>query len=525
MSTNTLSMRRFEPNELAIDIALPVLAIECEATPPIENSLDAYEEAVLKLVALGLSTRGIANSLYSTESLIDDILSRLEAKKYTMRKKGQPWIITDDGHEFINGTLDERKSNESQYGFMFVNALKKEILPYFHVGDIGKIPLVQGANQSMRLTAEGGESLTFIPVEIKRARLNSAYKAFNYISENHEKFENGEISHEEEIDLFPNLSSFDEEAEETIESASTEQTEKHALRKNMFIRALQRKQINAYLYMRIILDPNYPGGYRVQSPFDLGDADKNYFLEQVQWIERSESAHINGEQFSAFLTREIRKISPSFAPSAKDYSVFLVEKMPQLNISKVSFSRVYDKMKQIYSMMQQSGISLIQKENIVSSVSRYVLEAIQNHYFHAIDKHTLWQIQIKASDESDYLDFDYYKEQLCTYCGMNPAEIGWLKKSPFIAITKRLSYTYGNSSIEKFINMLLIEYYLGDIRIHRYLTTIDINQTYQTMDRLNQIRRKVSHDTDNPFTSEDYEYYMSKVFSIVNDLLNTLQED
>jgi hypothetical protein len=35
-----LNMKKFEPNDKAINIALPVLAVECEATPPIKNYLD-----------------------------------------------------------------------------------------------------------------------------------------------------------------------------------------------------------------------------------------------------------------------------------------------------------------------------------------------------------------------------------------------------------------------------------------------------------------------------------------------------
>ena len=56
-------MRRFEPNDKAIEIALPVLAVECEATPPIDNYLDAYEETVLKLVKMNLSANGISKTM------------------------------------------------------------------------------------------------------------------------------------------------------------------------------------------------------------------------------------------------------------------------------------------------------------------------------------------------------------------------------------------------------------------------------------------------------------------------------
>lgn len=41
MSIEILTLGRFEPNDKAVNVALPVFAFECEATPPIENYLDA----------------------------------------------------------------------------------------------------------------------------------------------------------------------------------------------------------------------------------------------------------------------------------------------------------------------------------------------------------------------------------------------------------------------------------------------------------------------------------------------------
>ena len=129
MSVDILNMTQYEANSQAIDVALPVLAIECEATPPLENYLDAYEEAVLKLVSLGLSTNGISKTLNAAESLIDEILAQLEIKNYAKREIGKPWKLTEDGEKYLDGTIKERASSESQYGFMFINAIKKEILP------------------------------------------------------------------------------------------------------------------------------------------------------------------------------------------------------------------------------------------------------------------------------------------------------------------------------------------------------------------------------------------------------------
>ena len=77
MNIDILNMRRFSSDEKAIDVALAVMAIECEATPPLENHLDAYEETVLKLVSIGLSTHGIARTMNASESLIEEILAHL----------------------------------------------------------------------------------------------------------------------------------------------------------------------------------------------------------------------------------------------------------------------------------------------------------------------------------------------------------------------------------------------------------------------------------------------------------------
>ena len=79
---------------------------------------------------------------------------------------------------------------------------------------------------------------------------------------------------------------------------------------------------------------------------------------------------------------------------------------------------------------------------------------------------------------------------------------------------------YGNSIMEKFINMLVIEYHLNEAQLHRFLIQENISQKYSLIDKLNRIRRKVSHDTDDRFSNEDYEFYMANVFGLVNGLLD-----
>ena len=73
--------------------------------------------------------------------------------------------------------------------------------------------------------------------------------------------------------------------------------------------------------------------------------------------------------------------------------------------------------------------------------------------------------------------------------------------------------------------MLVIEYYLSDEKMHKFLFQQNIDQKYRLIDKLNRVRRKVSHDTDDRFTKEDYDLYMANVFDLINRLLEAYRED
>ena len=333
VNVEILNMKKFEPNDKAINIALPVLAVECEATPPIKNYLDAYEDTVLKLISIGLSTRGIAVTLNATESLIEEILDRLDQKNYAVKETGKPWKLTEDGLKYLNDEIDERESDNSEFGYMFVNAIKKEVLPYFYQGDINQISLYRGAKLPDKLTINGDEIKTFEEFKIKQIRLKEAYKKYFKNIDTSQQYDDGDITLEEAIDLFEGLDSFDEEDyEEPIEYA--EKKEQHLLSKNMFIRALNCPVKHVYLTMRLIIDPLYPGGYRVESPFDFNGIDNSYFLRQIQWFAATGTTYIGDEELNSYLSREIRKVSPTFKNTDKDFSVFLLEKIPLLKINK-----------------------------------------------------------------------------------------------------------------------------------------------------------------------------------------------
>lgn len=523
MNIDILNMRRFEANAHAIDVALPVLAVECEATPPLENYLDAYEEAVLRLVALGLSTHGIANTLHATESLIEEILSHLEEKQYAYREIGKPWKLTADGEKYQNGEVGERASKESQYGYMFVNAIKKEVLPFFYQGDVGQISLFHGKPLPLKLTLGGDEEETFSPIQIKQTKLKKAYKAYFRNQKTIAGFDEDEIAREEAEDLFSNVEVFDEEFEDEPEASAGHQTGE--LSGNMFIRALNKEPKKLYLRMRMVIDPQAPGGYRGESPFPLNGLDDRFFLRQIQWLEQSGSAYLADKALSDFLQKEIHKISPSLKPAEEDFSVFLLKRMPLLKSCRTKVPYVYDDLERIYYSLMPNHSSLVDRENIVSHLSRCVLEGLFNAYFRAIGSSKLYEIQQKAFGDLGTCGYVNCKKRICRTAGLQEDTLQGVKFKYLESILGRLTNTYGHSIREKLINMLVLEYYLGDAQIHRFFSQTDLNQTYRLIDTLSDLRNKVSHDTNKRLSDRDYDFYMANVFVLANYLLEGLRED
>lgn len=523
MSIEILTLGRFEPNDKAVNVALPVLAFECEATPPIENYLDAYEETVLKLVSIGLSSHGIAGTMNATESLIEEILDNLEQKKYVEKEIGRPWKVTDDGNKYLSGEIGERESDNSQFGYMFVNAIKKDVLPFFYQGDINQIALFRGNALPAKLTVCGDEEKTFEPFTPKRVKLKEAYRRYFKNADTSKQYDDGDITLDEAIDLFEGLDSFDEEEDEptTLEDATAES--KSALRDNMFIRALNCPPKRIYLTMRIIIDPQVPGGYRVESPFDFNGIDSTYFLRQIQWLAATDTTFLGNELVDTFLNREIKKMSPFYKTEEKDYSVFVLEKMPLLKVYKDRFTTIYDDMGRIYSLMQRQH-SLLEKENIVNNISRSVVESLFNNFFRGIKKETLIYISDTAKSDLDYYGCKSLVQQLAQRTGLNAYNISWGHKYASLAIG-RMSTTKGNSIVEKFINVIVLNYYLGTAETKRFLSKSNAQRMYDLADKLNQIRRKVSHDTDERFEPRDYDFYMANVFELINGLLEAYKED
>lgn len=522
MNIDILNMGKFALNEKAINIALPVIAIECEATPPLENYLDAYEETVLKLVSLGLSTHGIAVTLNATESLIEEILAHLEIKEYAAKEIGKPWKLTDDGEKYLKGSISERESKNSQFGYMFINAIKKDVLPFFYQGDINQISLFRGERLPAKFTISGDEAKTFEEITVKRSKLRDAYKSYIKNADTSKQYDEGEINLDEAVDLFEDLDAFDEE-EDVTTLESVESAEQKELQSNMFIRALNCPHKRIYLRMRIIIDPQYPGGYRAESPFDFNGIDNIYFLRQVQWLAATGTTFIGEEELNSYLTREIRKISPSYKSTDKDFSVFVLEKIPLLKTYKSKFPMVYEDMSRIYSLMQRQD-SLLEKENIVNNISRSVVESLFNAFFRGLKQDTLYTVSSNAKSDLDYYGCKSFIQQLTQKTEMDSYKIMWSHKYVSGALG-RLGRTNGNSIVEKYINVIAVDYYIGTKESRKLLSNKKIQRLYELADQLNQIRRKVSHDTDERFESRDYDFYMVNVFELINGLLEAFREE
>ena len=521
VSIDILSMVRYPENKQAIDIALPVLAIECEAAPLAQNHLDSYEEAVLKFISIGLSHKGISKTLNATESLIEEVLAQLEFKNFIIKEKGCPWRLTENGEKYIDGSLEEQVSSDPQYGYMFINIIKKEVLPFFYHGDVGQISLFKGNTLPLKMTVEGDEKKTFVSIPIKQTLLQKAYKAFYHSLDIAKRLENGDISKEEaEVDVFSDLESLDEDITEENEYVLENKIED--LNDKMFIRALKKDPQKLYLHMRIIIDSSYPGGYRAESPFKLEGIDNSFFLRQIQWLEQSESTYLEKEKFQEALNKEIHKLP--LADKTLNFPMFISQKIPLLNKYRSLFPYIYDDMERIYDQMRRK-INLLEKEHIVHDLANKVVERLFNAYFKLINARFLYEIRQKAFDELNIYGYVEYTKYICKNANLPANMLLDNTEGYFQTVLRRLPRTYGNSIWEKFINMLVVEYHLGNINIKRFINQPNIREKYELIKRLNDIRCKVSHDTEDRFSNDDYDFYITNVFGLISSLLKSFRED
>lgn len=89
MSADVLvfSEGRDDEQRQSYNVLLPVYAVECEARPPMETELDAYEEAVLKFLNIDLPPASIRNAINVTPGMLDTIFAQLAQSGYAERKR------------------------------------------------------------------------------------------------------------------------------------------------------------------------------------------------------------------------------------------------------------------------------------------------------------------------------------------------------------------------------------------------------------------------------------------------------
>lgn len=220
---------------------------------------------------------------------------------------------------------------------------------------------------------------------------------------------------------------------------------------------------------------------------------------------------------------EIAKIAPSYKISEKNYDVFVLEKLPLLKIYKDKFSTVYADLRKIYSLMS-SQHSLIDKESIVNSLARNVVESVFNAFFREVKREDLNKISAWAKIDLDDYGQNAFIKRLLQKTGLDPQTIHWSANYMSSAFA-RLNTTKGNSIVEKFINLAAVNYYLPTPETRRFFGSDNIQRLYELTDKLNKIRLKVSHDTDTRFESEDYEFYTDNVFKLINGVLDAFKEN
>ena len=123
----------------------------------------------------------------------------------------------------------------------------------------------------------------------------------------------------------------------------------------------------------------------------------------------------------------------------------------------------------------------------------------------------------------EYLGVDGFFNQITKGTKIDPVQLKFNQKY-LSTVIYRLPKTRGNSIVEKFVNVMVLNYYFGTEQAKFLLSDDLAGEMYDLVDRLNRIRRKVSHDTEEKFTVKDYDDYTREVFSLINYLLSAFKE-
>jgi hypothetical protein len=525
VTIEVVKLRNFSSNKNAVDVAFPVFAIECEVRPPIDNELDAYETAALKLVSIGLSAKGIADALNVTLSLAEQFLSNLSAKKYIVKKFGSPWKITDDGDKYLNGIIEERLSDSSKFGYMFVSAIRKDVLQYFYEGDIGKITRSYGDVVKNKITLHNEEAVFESGGSVKGWKLESAYKRYLLNRKLDDGRKNSRMPIREAQADYSALESVDEVDYDELEAGETF-TETASLTggiggNKVLVRRLKREPVKLYLQMRIVFSPELPGGFTVESPLDLSGIDNEFFLRQVQWMRDYGEVFFKEEKLSEFLEREALKLGKLVPDGKKDKSVFILERLPLLAAEKNKYREIYSRVGEIHELMC-FNITSIMRGTVINSYHTGLLEALFCCLFNTIQGK---DYKYMLADIKEH----YVIKLIIQKTGLTPDDLfgdGIFKD----AISRLKHPSRGYSLKEKLINIFIIYYYRPSAQIKKFVELSELKECVNIIQRLDCIRNMTAHYKEKHFarqeiTVEDYNYYTERVFDVAKRLTESLKEE
>jgi len=540
VSNEILNLRNLKnpDNKNVIDVAFPVLAFECEVSVPVEKEVDAYQEAVLKLISIGLTKKNIQKTLNITESLCGAIFANMETHRY-IENTSRGYALTEKAYNYLNNFEITNPDTESKFGYILTNAIKKEPLWYFYEGDILNIPRSDSKLIENKLTIGNNEVETFKNTDIPGWRLEKAFSMYCRIIEAQGKYKKSETSDEEIIELFADIEADLSEAD--YQNGNEESTEDDSevkistVSKKSKVRKLNREPVKLYLQMQIIIDPSVPGGFRVESPFDFYGNDNELFLRQIQWIINPDNnAYIFTNKFSEFMTNEINKLIPNRIneKSQIDRNLYINNKLPILYKYKDKYPNIYKDICEIIDLIQQKNLTILAKENIVGSLNKYLLEYLMKRLFQTVSEENGKKISKQAYRDFTFINKNEDKiakqnkmtERFVKLIGVDRSVLPQDTDIIYSAI-KRLKYTKGNSIYEKLLNLIVYQYYQPSPQIRRFFQSEGIEDYIKTVDEMNKIRNSAIHSISRPFTDKDYNYYIDHVYDVVNRLLEALKEE
>ena len=515
-------------------VLLPVYAVECEARPPLETELDAYEEAVLKFLNIGLPPASIRSAIHVTPGMLDTVLSQLDGKGYAVREKNIGWLITEDGQNYLkNEPVEDRVSKDSEYGYMFVSALRKDVLCYFHKGPVDKIMTKRLTQKDLVLGRNGNEQETFTGISVSSRQLGRVYAAWRKLDDrlaaNDRSEQRKEIVEESRIiaeQLFADLESYDEVDETPLpervepppDGCAGEESGDARRERRRYIRKLETPPKPFYLPVRLLFDPSKLNGYDAASPFPrLGGIDSPWFLRQMQWMARSEEITLEDRSLREFLERECVKFGGAAPLKEKDVSVHMLQVIPRLKYHRERFPSLYSIYPELYGL-QQRAASLMEKESVVTQFCTKLLEPLFNMAVRTVPENTLRRIRGQIRRDGQAGDANLVCQRIENAAAISMTALGWNAGIVMTAIG-RLERTHGNSTLEKAINLLALYTYAPSPEIRRYVEAEGLSDHLMQVSQLNGIRRSVSHDTGRRFKERDYEQFMRLVYPVADRLL------